>query len=350
MIKRIIFEKLESIVGTENVKLNESLKKHTTFKVGGYAKLYVTPKDKITLVNTLEFCRENELRFFILGGGSDIVVPDKGLDCIVIKPENNNICIEGQSDFILTEKETIISRHEDAVGNIKNFISLEDLKYEEDESNKVKIKVGAGVSLPYLIQYTLQNELCGLQWFAYIPANIGGAIYNNIHGLHKFISDYTDNVLAYNKITGDTEQLSKYDMDFAYDQSIFQKGEYLVVEANLLLHKGDIAKARNTYSELLKRKINNQPKYPSAGSVFKNLNPDLAKSLNIPSISAGWLVDSVGLLGTQIGGAAIYENHGNFIINKGDATAKDIKKLVKLIQDKVYEKWGVVLEPEIKLF
>lgn len=312
------------------IRENESLKEHTTFKVGGQAKFFFVAKNKQDLVRLLKLAKELKLPVFILGGGSNTVFEDKGFNGLVVKIKNTGL-------------------------EAKN------------ENGKLKIKADAGVALSKLSIFAADNNLSGLEWSAGIPgATVGGAVFGNAQAFGKKFSDSIESVEVLNVKTLEFKNLTKPQCKFSLKNSIFKKNakgpeRLIIISAVFDLENGEKEKIKEKIKEFLKcRKEKHPLNYPSAGSVFVNPEiritnkkllekfPELEQFNKNGAIHAGYLIEKSGLKGKKAGKAQISEKHANFIINLGGAKAKDIAKLVKLARQKVKKMFNVDLETEIQ--
>ncbi len=294
------------------IQENIYMKDHTTFKIGGKAEVYVCPNSENDFVNIIRELLNENIPFFILGGGSNIVVSDEGIQGVVLSTEN-----------------------------------LTDIRIlsEDESTGKTIIRASCGCSIESILQFCIENELTGLETFAGLPGTIGGAMFMNARCYDYSISDKL--VFARYFDIHDSKSIQVYakmDADWAYKKSPFQitshKQAKVILTGDLLLLKGnkdDIEKKCDFY--IKDRETKGHFKYPCAGSVFKN-NRNFGKS-------SGEIIDSAGLKGFKIGNAEISPWHGNLIINLGGASADDIKKIVAYVQKTVKEKTGFELECEI---
>lgn len=276
---------------------NYKLSDHTTYKVGGKAICAVVPDDEKRLIILLDYLKENNIKYKVLGNGSNVIFNDSGYNGVIIKLDNfNNLKI------------------------IKN-----------------RITVGAGYPLNKLAIRVSRLGLAGLEFAAGIPGSVGGAVYMNA-GAYK--SDIGYVLTSIKVLTPNYEIKTMYnkDLDFHYRTSFLQKNkDYICLEATFILTKGDSSEIMELIDERKKRRIETQPlEYPSAGSVFRNPEGDFA----------GRLIEEIGYKGKSIGGAKVSEKHANFIINNGNATGEDIKKLINEIKEKVKEKYNIELKVE----
>ena len=298
-----ILNNLEKIISKEKIKQNEPMKEHTSLKIGGPAEIFVRVSSVEELKEILKLCKTNKIPLTIVGNGSNILVLDKGIKKIVIK---------------------------------KN---LKEIKIKNKENENIEITVDDGVQLGFLAQKLLKEEITGFEELSGIPGTIGGAIVMNAGAHGKEMKDIVTEITAID-YSGNIHIFTNEQAKFEYRNSIFSTGEYIILQVKLLLKKGnkeEIKLKMNEYAQYRKEK---QPiEYPSAGSTFKRGTDFVTAKL----------IDDAGLKGYSIGGAKVSEKHAGFVINTGNATAKDIIELVKYVQDKVYEKFGKKIELEIKI-
>lgn len=285
------------MIEKENVKLNESLKLHTTYKVGGNCKYFITPKDLNELIDLVKYLKEKNIKYMILGNGSNTIFSSKEYDGVIINLTNlNSMSID------------------------KNIITVE-----------------AGYQLIKLSMDALNNSLSGLEFAAGIPGNIGGAVFMNA-GAYKSDMSKLIKTVTFLDENLELKTLKNEELDFSYRKSIFQKRNCIIISTVLELIPGNKEEIKELMDKRKERRLSSQPlEYPSAGSVFRNPSED---------IFAGKLIEDLGLKGYKIGGAKISEKHANFIINDGDATGEDIKALIDLVKEKVKEKYNIELHVE----
>ena len=293
-------KKLEDILESNNIKYNESMKKHTTMKVGGEAKVLVEPTTIEEIKEIIDFAKENNMKYYIIGNGSNLVVADEGIDGIVIK---------------LATK-------------------FADIKVEGEE-----IYVTSGVSMPYTAIVAKNNSLSGFEFAAGIPGTIGGGIKMNAGAYGGELSDIVKSI-TYLDEDGEIKTISNSDAKFGYRDSIFKRNSNLVVlSAVFKLKKGDKAEIEKIMKENNESRRNKQPiEMPNAGSVFKRPVGHYV----------GPMIIECGMQGYSIGGAEVSKKHAGFIVNTGNATCKDIIMLIEEIKKKVYDKFQVDLEVEIQ--
>ena len=309
---------------------NVSLKNYTTFKIGGRAKYFFTAKTKEDLFCAITAAKKLKLPFFVLGGGSNLLVSDKGYNGLIINFQFPSLCLQkrrGRRNAFLRPPKRRGRRNAFLRPPIFNF-------------QKNKIIVGAGTRLGELVNASAERRLTGLEWAVGIPGTVGGAVFGNAGAFQKSMKDIVKEVEVL-----DVKDLrfKIYDFKkckFGYRNSIFKhKKNLIILSVVLKLKKEKKSEIKKKIKEYLNYKKERQPlDYPSAGSIFKN-----------PSgFSAGELIEKCGLKGKRIGGAQISEKHANFIVNLGNARAKDVKKLINLIKKEVKKKFGASLDEEIQ--
>ncbi len=281
---------------------------HTTFKVGGPAALFLEPDTSESLLYALRFCDEAGCTPFILGGGSNLVVSDEGIHSVVI-----------------------------SLSRMRNIEIVEDCGYY--------LRCGGGTPINEITAFCAKNGFTGMETFAGLPGSIGGAVFMNARCYEVQISDVLKSAEYLPVMSNVPENPSVYQLnpqDWDYKRSPFAErlAPAVITAATIAVQKGDCAAITAACDKYRRDRIEKGHfRYPSAGSVFKN-NHAYGK----PS---GRIIDECGLKGLSAGGAQIAPWHGNFIINTGAATASDIRNLVHLVQQKVYDQTGFELEPEI---
>lgn len=280
------------------IQENISLKEYSSFKVGGSARYFLLAENKEDIISAIQ---EIKLPFYIIGGASNILFPDKGLNALVIKINNN--------EFEIIDND---------------------------------IQVGAGISTAVFLQKCVESNLSGAEFLAGIPGTIGGAINSNAGAFKNSMQDIIEEVLVLNSENLETRILKNSECNFSYRDSLFKnKNNLIILSCKIKLKKENKEKILQQIKINLETRKENQPyEFPSAGSIFKNPK----------DYSAGQLIEEVGLKGFKINGAEVSTKHANFIINKGDASSEDIKEIIKIIKEKVKEKFNIELEEEIKVF
>ncbi len=306
------------------IQENIVLAPFTTFKVGGPAQYFIAVSSEKELLEAIEYAQEKKWTIFILGGGSNILINDQGVSGLVIKMNK-----------AVKEKEAI--------------------KLLEDN----RIRCWAGNSLTQVVNFSLANELTGLEWAMGIPGSVGGALRGNAGAYGKCISDKVKEIRVLDKINKEIQLFKKEDCYFEYRKSIFKKEKRFIILGSIFqLEKGERFKIKENLEKIIQQRQKKLPLEFSAGSFFQNPfvnNEKLIKQfeqerkvkIRDNKIPAGWLIEAVGLKGKKIGGAQVSEKHANFIINNGDATAKEIIILASLIKTKVRDKLGVQLKEEV---
>jgi len=323
-------------------KKGEFMSFHTTLRVGGPCDYYVEVEKKVDLENLYRFCICENIPVFILGGGSNILVGDKGIRGLVIKNRALGYKITQRKKVSI--KKTDTPRKQETHWK-KGFLEFRDIDYIEKTTNGVVLEVNSGTNLSYLITKSLADGFCGLQWFAGIPGTVGGAIWNNIHGADWFFGDFLETVRFIDS-TGSAKTLSKKNLGLKYNKSFFQDNSKLILSAVLNLIVGDTKKAKFTAEEWKKRK-RIQPRN-SAGSTFSNISEKEAKKAGLENLSAGYIIDVVlNLKGVKVGKAQVSSTHANFIETFPGAKASDVISLCTMLKQKAKEKLGITLNEEI---
>ena len=278
------------------VKEHVSLKNMNTYRIDGKAKVLIEPNSINDLVEVIKTLREFKTPYFILGAGSNIVFNDREIDGVVIK--------------------------------------LTRLSGVEVYKNDNIVYAEAGAMLPKVVVDSVNNGLCGLEFAAGIPGTIGGAVYGNAGAYNSCIMDYVQSVTALDQ-NNEIVTLNHEDIEYEYRNTMFKKTKkYFILGAKLFLREGNKEESEAVMADRKKRRVESQPlDFPNAGSVFRNPEGDFA----------GRLIESCDLKGYRMGGAEVSEKHANFIVNKENATGKDVHDLILYVHDTVKEKTGVDL-------
>ena len=293
-----LIKSLLEICGEENVFENEPLSRHTSFRIGGPARVFVTPPDEKCLDDVIKACDASGVRRFILGNGTNVLASDEGYNGVIIQVYKN---------------------------------------FSEIKINGTTIKAGAGVLLSKLSSEAAGASLSGFEFASGIPGTLGGAVTMNAGAYGGEMKDVLTDVTVYVPGEG-IKVLDPAELKLGYRTSIIKNTDMIVLSAGLQLEKGDEKAIRERIAELKEQRTSKQPlEYPSAGSTFKR--PE--------GYFAGKLIMDSGLKGYCVGGACVSEKHCGFVINKGNATAADVKELMEHIVKTVEDKFGVRLEPEI---
>ncbi len=300
MEKQELVKKLTSVLGEERVLIDELMSNHTSFKIGGPADVMVFPSNSTQLGEIIKLFINSKTPYLVMGNGTNLLVSDKGIRGVVIKIYNNmdNYSVYGE------------------------YMELE-----------------AGMLISKASKIALQHSLSGLEFAEGIPGTVGGAVTMNAGayiGEMAMVVHQTD----YMDANGNIITVTGQEHDFSYRTSIIQKTKGIVLKTRLKLNKGDSSKIEELMNDFNFKRRDKQPlEWPSAGSVFKRPK----------GYFVGKLIDDCGLRGYSIGGAKISDKHSGFIINTGDATCKDVFELIKHIQSTVKERFGVELEPELRI-
>lgn len=295
----VFYNRIMDIIDKNRIYTNEPMKNHTTFRVGGSADFFVVPKTKEEVKNIVALCQEMDMPYYVLGNGSNLLVGDKGYRGVIIQ--------------IYKEMNTI-----------------------QVEENRMKVQAGALLSK--IGSAALEAGLTGFEFAAGIPGTMGGAVSMNAGAYGGEMKDVLYDVTVLTP-AGEIITLQKEELELGYRTSIVARKSYIVLEATIVLEKGDKEAIKARMDELRGLRTAKQPlEYPSAGSTFKR--PE--------GYFAGKLIQDSGLRGFQVGGAQVSEKHCGFVINKENATAADILELMRQVSAIVKEKFGVELEAEVK--
>ena len=290
---------IQAITGKNNAVADEPMAKHTTFRVGGAAKYAAFVSTASEIESLIKLCNDNNVQYYIIGNGSNVLISDKGYDglMIIIGRNMSEISVEGET-----------------------------------------IRAGAGALLSAIGSKALNAGLAGFEFACGIPGTLGGACFMNAGA---YGGEMKDILVSVDAVTpdGTVRTFDVEELGLGYRTSIFTKGGYVIVGALMRLHRGSYDDIKACMDELAyKRRLKQPLEYPSAGSTFKR--PE--------GYFAGKLIMDSGLAGYQVGGAQVSEKHCGFVINAGGATARDVRTLMDNVRDIVYKKYGVTLEPEVK--
>jgi UDP-N-acetylmuramate dehydrogenase len=298
-LKQQFLEALEKIVGKENISIDEPMSRHTTFGVGGTADVLVRP-DVRCLPEIIRLCEQHQEPYYVIGNGSNLLVGDKGIRGIVLE----TLCREDN-------------------------IRVDD----------TCITAGVGMLLSRVASKAAEHGLTGMEFAAGIPGTLGGAVVMNAGAYGGEMKDILCRVTVVDA-QGTIHNLSVEELELGYRTSCIASRGYIVTEVELQLAKGERTAIVDRMKELSRMRVEKQPlEYPSAGSTFKR--PE--------GYFAGKLIMDAGLRGYQVGGAQVSEKHCGFVINRGNATASDICRLMQEVSERVQEQFGVTLEPEVKM-
>lgn len=300
---------------------NIPLFQYTTFKIGGPAKFFVIVKNDEDLFESINWAKQKHVKYFVLGGGSNLLISDHGFNGLVIKIQNTKYQIQN-----------------------------------------TKITVDAGMLLAQLVAIAIQNNLTGLEWAIGIPGTVGGATRGNAGSFGGDMSRVVECVTVLENNT--IYELSASDMGFRYRHSFFKspRNKKIILRVTFKLSKGNAQKGKELIRQYIETKKNTQAlEYPSAGCVFKNYQfkkkdkillqeyPELRNITKNNIIPAGWLIEQCGLKGKKVGGAMVSPRHANFIVNVNAAKSRDVIQLIRIIKEEVKKKFRIKLEEEITI-
>ena len=342
---------LEDILGASNVKYNEPMSKHTSFKVGGNADIFITVDSQEKLLKVLEFVKNNKfvkdkqtwqkedtynenkentseqsLPITIVGNGTNLLVKDGGIRGLVIKYIANNYSIVDSNNANIEENQSKTTN----LG----------LSQANKEDENYFVTVSSGMTNALLAKILLDNSLSGFEFAGGIPGTIGGAIYMNAGAYGAEMQNIVVSTKYLDLNTYEIKTIANNEHNFEYRKSIFQNLNTVILETTLKLQKGNKEEIKAKMQEYAEKRKATQPlDKPSAGSTFKRGTDFITAKL----------IDESGLKGYSIGGAQVSEKHAGFIINTGNATAKDIINLINYVKEKVYEKFGKTIEEEVRI-
>lgn len=296
----LFLDKLYKCLNEDQVLLNEPMKNHTSFKIGGPCDYFLKPSSIIELQQVLDLCKECDIEVFVIGNGSNLLVTDKGFRGAIIQV-------------------------------FKNF---NDVRIEDRV-----IRAGAGILLAALAAAAVKEHLTGLEFASGIPGTLGGAVYMNAGAYGGEMKQVVTSVTAVN-LDGEIKVFKQDELDFSYRHSALQIEHFIAVEVEMELMPGDPKSIKEQMLDLNMRRKDKQPlEFPSAGSTFKR--PD--------GYFAGKLIMDAGLRGYSIGDAMVSEKHCGFVVNNGQATFEEVYELIKYIQKTVQDQFGVELKREVKI-
>lgn len=298
-MKENMKNRFETILGQDRILMEEPMKKHTTFRLGGPADFFLCPSDVNQIPEIIHICREEGIPWFVLGNGSNLLVSDQGYRGVVIQiyKNMNQITVEG-----------------------------------------TRIYAQAGALLSAVSKKAMEAGLTGMEFASGIPGTLGGAAVMNAGA---YGGEMKDILVSVTVLTDEGEQkvLKVEDLNLGYRTSVIKEKDYIVLDVVLQLQVGDRDAIRNRMEELKVQRVTKQPlEYPSAGSTFKR--PE--------GYFAGKLIEDAGLRGYRVGGAQVSEKHCGFVINTGDATTSDVVQLIHDVQNIIWNKFKIKLEPEVK--
>lgn len=300
LINKELIDDLKNILAADDIKINEPMKNHTYFKIGGNVDLLLIPANVDQLLEAVKLLQKHGEKPIVIGNGTNLLVSDKGIRGVVIKisKKMSNIAVEGD-----------------------------------------KIVADSGCLLSQIASKALENALEGFEFAGGIPGSLGGAIAMNAGAYDGEMKDVIDSVVCMNK-EGELFELSNEKLKFSYRHSAIQAEDLIVLQAKIKLQKGDAAAIKAKIDDFAERRITKQPlNMPSAGSTFKRPIGDYASRL----------IEANGLKGLRYGDAQVSEKHCGFIVNVGEAKCQDVIRLISVIQKTVKDQSGIELCPEVKI-
>lgn len=303
------------------IQTNVSLKDKNWFHTGGSARFYCEPRTVEEFRAALSFAQKEALEIFVLGQGANILISDDGFDGLVIRPQ---------------------------------LLSIEEVAFDNSQ-NTVFIKAGAGVTMDALIQHCLAHHILGLEEFSGIPGTVGGSVFINLHYFEFLLEQFVVCAEIINKKTGELKVVSQDWFAFGYDQSELQTQDYYLVNATFKLTRCselEAAYAQGRRTEIIRHRVKRYPSVNTCGSFFRNFHDHEVTlvSNGKKMIYVAYYLDKIGIKGElTVGDATVSYQHANMLVNRGNATSADIINLVRIMQQLVYEKFGVIPQPECQL-
>ena len=298
-----IYDLLTEKIAKENILIDEPMKNHTSFKIGGNADFFVKVNNEDEVKFVLDLCNKNNIPLTVVGNGSNLLVSDNGIRGIVLK------------------------------------VNIDKVIIEKNDNKNIIVTVGCGVPLAKLAYQFLNESLSGFEFASGIPGTIGGAVRMNAGA---YGSEFKDIVVETKCMDydGNIVVLNNEQQKFEYRKSIFKDEKYIILETKLQLKEvEDNSVIKEKMDEYKKSRLEKQPiEFPSAGSTFKRGN----------DFTTAKLIDECGLKGYSVGGAKVSEKHAGFVINTGNATSKDVLELIQIIKDEVLKKFGKEIELEVE--
>jgi len=309
-------------IATVKILEGEPLDRYSNYRIGGPARYFCDATNGEEIRAAVLFAREQKLPLFILGGGTNLLISDKGFQGVILKPS---------------------LMHLEAAGEM--------------------VTVGAGVMVADLLKFTIEHSLSGLEWAGGLPGTVGGAVRGNAGAFKGEIKDRILSVESFDVATLKTTSRDNAGCKFGYRSSIFKEkdGREIILSAKVQMEKGDAAQIAAAIQEKIDYRRERHPmEYPNIGSTFKNVDLNLvpkiwrdavAKVVKVdpfPVVPTAYLISEAGLRGTQHGAAMVSQKHPNFIVNLANATAADVEYLIGVVKERVYEKYGIRLEEEIQ--
>ena len=294
--------KISAFLPEIELRFQEPMAKHTSFRIGGEAEVMAFPKTAAQLAEILKMSALLDCKYAILGAGTNVLAPDEGIDGLVICLKD---CMDGM-----------------------------------EQTDDTRIRVMAGVTMTRAAVYATNLGLAGLEFAHGIPGTVGGGVYMNAGAYGGEIKGVCESVEVMDR-EGNIRRLTNAEMEFSYRHSILEETGDIVLSADFVLTKDEPEAIKARMKELIGKRSASQPlDLPSAGSAFKRPVGGYAAAL----------IDQAGLKGFRVGGAAISSKHAGFAVNMGGATAQDVKNLLQQVSDKVYENSGIRLEPEVRIW
>lgn len=305
---------------SEIIQENIPLSDKNWFRTGGNAQYFAVPTTSIQFQQAVSFAQHNQLQSFILGHGANVLISDNGFNGLVIQPQLQEITI-----------------------------------FDSDEPDSVLVQAGAGTAMPDLINFCLEHAITGLEEFSGIPGTVGGSVYINLHYFQFLLSHFLTHAEVLEKATGIIHTVPLSWFNFGYNCSRLQENTHYLLSATFKLRKASIletAYAKGRQTEIVRHRANRYPKSNTCGSFFRNFHDHEVTLISNGKkmIFAAYYLDKIGIKGVlKHGDAIVSYQHANMIVNQGNATSSDIINLAREMQQRVYDVFGIMLQPECRL-
>jgi len=303
------------------IQKNVPLSDKNWFQTGGTAAHFATVETQQQFQEALTYAQTHTLDIFVLGGGANVLISDEGFDGLIIHTKLNSVT------------------H----------------KYFDD--NSIMVSAGAGVTLPDLINYCLDHNILGLEEFSGIPGTVGGSAYNNLHYFQFSLADFLNSGTIIDRATGKITEVPASWFKLGYDSSELHNKKQYLVSATLKLKKGndlEVSHARGRQKEIIRHRCSRYPTTGTCGSFFRNFHTDeVTKTIagtDKKMIYVAYYLDKIGVKGElSVGDAIVSHQHANMLVNKGNATSQELLEVVRAMQKKVYDAYGIIPQPECEL-
>lgn len=338
-----IYKDFLKLLGKDRVKFEDPLSQYTTVGIGGPGEIVYKPKNTEELENAARLAYERGLPVTIIGGGSNVLIADRGLRGLVLVNKQGQYSV-GERKKGGIKKDIPESRWELDGTTVRYHFT--DLDYDESDADRIKVVVDSGVVLQRFMYEMFESGITGLQWYSGIPGTLGGAVFNNLHGGTHFFSEVISSVRILTP-EGEMKEVAVEELQADYNYTIFHEEDCVIVDAVLELYLGDEKKAKYVADEWRRRKHKIQPQ-KTLGCVFANISQEEREKHDLPTTSVGHIVEHILKFSNyRVGNAFIPTLHHNFIETDGPAKATDYLQVIKDVKNAVRDELGIELKTEI---